>query len=362
MQLQDILDYQIAQNTGKDYLISIAIFLIVLAILKIFKSIVFVKLMKASKKTKTDIDDFLVSLTGDIKPIFYFIFALFISIQNLQIPSLYNRIIYTLFLIALVYQVIIVLQKAIDYITEKIIENHSQKDDEETTQAGIENEKEIIKFASRLVKYSLWIFGIVLILSNLNVNVTSLITGLGIGGIAMALAVQNILSDVFSSVSIFVDKPFSVGDFISTKTESGTVKKIGIKTTRIISLTGEELVVPNKDLTESRIHNFKKLEQRRISFNIGVVYETDIDKLKKVREIIKKAIEQVEIAECDRVRFKEFGDSSLNFEAVMYINSKDYSEALEAREQINFQILEAFNKEKIEFAYPTRSIILNKQG
>ncbi len=211
-----------------------------------------------------------------------------------------------------------------------------------------------------LVKIALWAGAIALLLANMGYNITSLVAGLGIGGIAVALAVQNVLGDVFSSLSIYLDKSFQVGDFIAVGNNYGTVKHIGIKTTRVELLQGEELVVSNSQLTSAEIRNFGVMEYRRVVFTIGAIYNTHIEKLKKIPSILRKTIEAQDKTEVERVHFKSFGDYSLVFEAVYYIQTADYIEYMDIQQQINFDIAEIFQKEKIEMAYPTQTIQLEK--
>jgi len=197
-------------------------------------------------------------------------------------------------------------------------------------------------------------------LSNFGYNISTLIAGLGIGGVAIALALQNILTDIFASFSIYFDKPFQTGDFIIVGNDLGVVKKIGIKTTRLQTLQGEELVISNKELTETRIHNYKKMQKRRIVFNFGLTYDTSSAKLKKVLQILKGIIDKIEIAELDRVHFNKFGDFSLNFEVVYYLASSDYNEYMDTQQAINLAIKEKFEKDGIKFAYPTQTVFVNK--
>ncbi|MBD3299979.1 MAG: mechanosensitive ion channel [Candidatus Moranbacteria bacterium] len=342
-------------NTYEKYFISLFIFIGLMILLKIFKSLVLIKIKKLSQKTQNDFDDFLVKVIEDIKTVFFIITALYVSFQFLTFNSAVDRVVFVIFLVTFIVQVILVIQEFIDYAIQKFFEKNGEINEIER-----KNREAVVKFAINLAKASLWIVGAVLVLSNLGINVTSLITGLGIGGIAIALAIQSILGDLFSSLSILSDKPFQVGDFISTGQESGTVKKIGIKTTRVTTLDGDELVIPNKNLTESRVHNFKKIKKRRGSFDFGITYETSRKKLEKIPQKIEEIINNIDKLEIERVTFKEFGDSSLVFNAVFYIDSPDYGLYMKKRQVINFKIMEYFEKEGIEFAYPTRTVFLRK--
>jgi small-conductance mechanosensitive channel len=193
------------------------------------------------------------------------------------------------------------------------------------------------------------------------------LTGLAIGGAATAIvigfALQNILSDFFSAFSIYFDRPFEIGDFIIVGDYAGTVRKIGMKSTRLELLQGEELVLSNKELTTASVRNFKKMNKRRIEFNFGVTYDTPLKKLQKIPEIIKTIIDNEKLEhvyKLDRVHFTEFGDFSLNFNVIYYMNTKDYVKYRDTQQEINFKIVEAFEKERIEMAFPTQTIYLNK--
>jgi small-conductance mechanosensitive channel len=198
------------------------------------------------------------------------------------------------------------------------------------------------------------------ILDNLGYDISALIAGVGVGGIAIAFALQNVLEDIFASISIYFDKPFKVGDFIKVGEDLGTVKKIGIKSSRIKTLEGEELVIPNTNLAQMRVRNYKKLSTRRIQFQIGVTYETPSVQLKKIPSIIEKITKSIDVIELDRVHFKSFGDFSLIFEIVYFVNESSYNIYMDVQQKMNLEIMEAFQKEKIDFAYPTQNIILSK--
>jgi len=354
MDLQTILDYEVFNNTGEKYLIALFILAELLIVFKVFKLLIVEKLKKLSKQSDNDVDDFLVSIADSIKFPFYFFVSFYAGARVLELSESIDKFLYAAFFVAVVYQVVIILQRVVDYGIKKI----ALKSGED----GKKDKESVIKLASAIIKIALWIIGILLILSNLGINVTSLVTGLGIGGIAIALAVQNILEDVFTSFSILIDKPFQVGDFIHLDQETrGKVKKIGIKTTRIQNPQGEEIVVSNKDLTSSRLHNFKKMKKRRVVFFLNLVYGTDIKKLKKVPAIIKKVIGKVRGAEFDRAHFREYMDFSLKFEVAYYVNSSKYSDYMNTQEKINLGIYEEFKKEKIEFAFPTQEVIMKKK-
>jgi small-conductance mechanosensitive channel len=192
-------------------------------------------------------------------------------------------------------------------------------------------------------------------------NVTTIVAGLGIGGIAVALAAQNILGDLFNYFVIFLDRPFEIGDFIIIDEKKGVVEHIGIKTTRLKSLSGEQLVVANSDLTSSRIHNYKRMENRRALFNINVVYNTSYENLKSIPELLKSIVLEQELAEFDRSHFLAYGDSSLTFEIVYYVKDSRYVIFADVQQAINLRIFEEFSKRGIEFAFPTRTLYIAQQ-
>ncbi len=325
-------------NSIYNYLQALVIFIGLLILLKIFREIILARLKKLAKKTKTEFDDILINIFKTIKPPFYLLAALYISIKILFIPGIVSKTINILFIIAIIYEVIRALEKVIDY-------SFRVKEKEDSS---------VAKTIKLIVKISIWIFGIILALSNLGVNISSLIAGLGIGGIAVALALQNILKDIFSSFSILIDKPFEIGDFIKVGNDMGTVEKIGIKTTRIRTLDGQQLIIANSELTDARVQNFKRLEERRALFNLGVVYETEKEKLEKIPNIIKDIVENQKQTKFDRCHFKSFEDFNLNFEISYYVQTQDYNEYLDIVEKINLAIIDSFRKENIEFAYPTQ--------
>ena len=336
-------------NTLESWFWAVVIFLGVLLALKIFKTVIISRLKKLSQKTKTQLDDLFISAIQKITSPFYLIIALYSGSFALTLPPLADKIIYYVFLIGVVYYVIRFLENLINYGVKVLVESKEG-------QEGMG----IIKLGGAILKIALWAGAIVLLLSNMGYNVTSLVAGLGIGGIAVALAVQSILGDLFSSLTIFLDKPFKIGDFIAVGDNFGTVQKVGIKTSRIELLQGEELVIANSDLTNSRIRNFGPMKTRRVVFTLGVVYGTAPETLEKIPETLKNIIEKEEGTEIERIHFKEFGDSALIFEVAFYINSPDYYEYMDTRQKINLEITKKFGKEGIEMAFPTQTIHLKK--
>jgi small-conductance mechanosensitive channel len=204
----------------------------------------------------------------------------------------------------------------------------------------------------------IWVVAVLSAIANLGFDITALITGLGIGGVAIALATQNILGDIFASLSIVIDKPFVVGDFIVVDTASGTVENIGLKTTRIRSISGEQLIIGNGDLLKSRIRNFKRMWERRVVFRLGVVYQTPAAVLEQLPGIIRSVIEAQPKTRVDRVHFVNLGESALEFEAVYFMTVSDYLAYADTQQAINLGIIRAFQTSEVEFAYPTRTLFV----
>ncbi len=212
---------------------------------------------------------------------------------------------------------------------------------------------DVLGFVLRL---GVWTIVLLLLLGNLGVQITPLLAGLGVGGIAVALAAQNVLGDLFASLSIVLDKPFAVGDFLIIGDFLGTVEQVGIKTTRLRSLSGEQLVFSNNDLLNSRIRNYGRMYERRVLFSIGVTYQTPSEKLRRIPRIVREAVEAQDRVRFDRSHFKEYGDFALVFETVYYVLAADYNIYMDIQQAINLRIYEQFEAEGIEFAYPTQTV------
>ena len=336
-------------NSVLEYAKALGLFVALVVVFKLVQYIILKRLGKLAEKTETDIDDTLISIVRSLKPPFYWFLAFYFAAKFLTLGVLTVKIINGILVVWVVYQAIVGIQILISYILNKKF----AKEDDKSAKAAV-------GYVNMIAKFLLWAVGLLLILSNLGIDVTSLIAGLGIGGIAIAFALQNILSDLFSSFAIYFDKPFVIGDFIIAGEHSGVVEKIGIKTTRIRALQGEEIVISNNELTGARIQNFKKMEKRRIVSSFGVLYETPLEKVKNIKQIVKNIFDTLENAELSRIHFKELGDFSLNFEIVYSVISGDYAMYMDTLEKFNLSLMEAFEKEGIEFAYPTQKLFVAK--
>ena len=337
-------------NTIENYLIALLIVVGAALLAKFFKIILETRLAKWAKSTTNTVDDLIIEVV--LRPI----------VPLITLIGLYFAIGYLVFSpnvdkwAKVILQVLIALKvtSSLLHVLYLFVDSYFNRN------VNLKSNANFRYLTKKVVSIVVWVLVFILIITNLGYNLNSLLAGLGIGGIAIALAVQNVLGDLFGSVSIFVDRPFQIGDFIVVGDKKGTVKAIGMKTTRLNTLQGEELVLPNAMLTSKEIQNFRKMKKRRIVFQIGVTYETSVAKIKKIPEMIGKIISSKETCTLNRIHFATFGDFSLNFEIVYFVSTGDYAKYMDTQQAINLEIMEAFEKEKIEFAYPTQKVFVAK--
>lgn len=322
-----------------------------LVALRLLQGLAATRLAALAQRTETHADDAILHALQKTKLLVLIIVSVYAGTFWLHLPNRATQIIDRVIVIALLLQAAIWAGAAVKAWLQSYRERRLAGDPAAVT--GLT----ALGFVIQLV---LWVSVLLLILDNLGINITTLVTGLGIGGVAVALAVQNILGDLFASLSIVLDKPFVIGDFLIIDQHMGTVENVGLKTTRIRSLSGEQLVFANSDLLKSRIHNYGRMYERRIVFSIGVTYQTPREKLKIIPDIIREAITSQERTRFDRAHFKEYGNFSINFESVYYVLVPDYNVYMDIQQAVNLRIHERFEDEGIEFAYPTQTIILTQ--
>jgi len=305
------------------------------------------RLAALAQRTRTNLDDIVVNVLHRTRAYFLVGLAFYAATAIVQLPAAVIRWGGRIAFVLLLLQVVRWGSGLITLYVERYRQQKLEQDPAAVTSM------QALGFMGRL---ALWVLVLLVALDNFGVDITALIASVGIAGVAIGLAVQNILGDLFASLSIVLDKPFVVGDFIIVDNHLGTVEYIGLKSTRIRSLTGEQLIFSNSDLLKSRIRNFKRMQERRVVFTIGVVYQTPREKLEKIPQLIREAIEAQELVRFDRAHFKEFGPSSLNFEAVYWVLSPDYTTYMNIQQAINLLLVERFAQENIEFAYPTQTL------
>lgn len=351
--MTSLLERQYFGNSVETWLIALGIIVASFVILKVLQAIVARRLATIAKTTITQLDDLVVDVIGKTKFIFVLVASLYAGTSVLVLPPSVHRIVGVIFVLGLLLQVGFWGNALIGFWLNRMVKRRMAEDAASATTMSA------LGFLTRLILWS----GVLLVgLDNIGVNITGLATGLGIGGIAVALAVQNVLGDLFASLSIVLDKPFVIGDFIIVDQYLGTVEYIGLKTTRVRSLSGEQVVFSNTDLLRSRIRNYKRMFERRVVFSVGIVYQTPAEKVEAVSTIIRKIIERQKNARFDRAHFKAFGDSALQYEVVYYVTNSDFNVYMDIQQAINLEILRTFRREGIEFAYPTQTLFVEQSG
>lgn len=334
-------------NSIQQWFISAGILIVTMLCLILLKAILAKRLGRLSQRTDTDVDNLILELVERIRFSFLLAMAVYTGTFALALSQKVQNTIQLIMTLAFIGQGALWGSCVIEFWISRIKKRRLESDPASVTTMSA------LGFVGKLI---LWTVLLLLALENLGINVTGLVTGLGIGGIAVALALQNILGDLFASLSIVLDKPFVIGDFIIVDNYLGTVKKVGLKTTRIQSLSGEQLIFSNNDLLSSRIRNYKRMDERRVLFAIGVTYQTPYEKLETIPSMVRKIVEEQQEARLDRVHFKEYGNFSLTFEIVYYVKSPDYNKYMDIQQAINLALYKRFMEESIEFAYPTQTL------
>jgi small-conductance mechanosensitive channel len=346
--MDEFLNQVYYNNTVKDYLITLSIIVISIVVLRLFKRTIIQRLRIAAAKTQGTTDDFIVDGIDRFGlPIIQFAIIywglnfLDLSEKAEHIIDVATSVIITYFVLRLVSSLILML-----------LESRIRRQ---------ENGEEKIKQLGGLmlvINIFIWVIGIVFLLDNMGKDVATIIAGLGIGGIAIALAAQNILGDLFNYFVIYFDRPFEVGDYIVVDDKMGTVEYLGIKTTRIRSLSGEQIIIGNSNLTGSRIHNFKRMMTRRVLFTLNVDYRTPLEKMKIIPGLLKSVIEEQKSISFDRAHFAAYGDWSLKYEVVYFVLSAEFNKYMDIHQAINFRINEEFQRNGIYIvASPHASLI-----
>ncbi|MFA4981441.1 MAG: mechanosensitive ion channel family protein [Candidatus Omnitrophota bacterium] len=339
-------------NRVFDYIVALSALAVSLLFVRVVIRFFIKRLKKLAERTATTIDDFLIKALEKIALPALYVSCFYVSAKILKLPSGADVLINALEMIIITFFA----ARIVVMLAGWGINIYLAKNKQDPTV--------VRSFEGLLwvVKYLIWVLAVIILLDNLGYKVSTLIAGLGIGGIAVAIAAQALLKDFFSYFSIVFDRPFKIGDFIIIGDFMGTVEYIGIKTTRIRSLGGEQVIFSNTDLTDSRVRNYKLMEKRRVLFRIGVTYQASLGQLKEIPKIIENIIKNTKDAAFDRAHFFSYGDFSLIFEVVYFVLDADYNKYMDIQQEINFAIKEAFEKRGIEFAYPTQTLYVNKTG
>ena len=348
--MNNILEYELWKNTLYDYIIAASILVVAIVLIHIFKGVLTSRL-KDDESTESGVLNYrfiIRSISRFLIPLLY-LGALYMALNTLETTPTVDKVFRVIYLVIDVYIVVRFIRTVLEFIISKY-----GKDDQK------QYEYNRIRPLLGFVNFALYIIGILFILDNLGFQISTIIAGLGIGGIAIALAAQAVLGDLFSYFVIYFDKPFELGDFIIFDDKFGVIEKIGIKTTKIRALSGELLVTSNSYLTNNRIHNYKQMHRRRVVFKFGVVYQTPAEQLEKIPKLVKEIIEGIDNTTFDRAHFFKYGDFSLDFEVVYYVGSSDYIIYMDIQQDINLKLYRAFEEMGVEFAYPTQTLYMNK--
>jgi small-conductance mechanosensitive channel len=345
-----VLDIVILENPLSRWVLAIGIAIGVVLLLRTVTGLLVRRLKGVAERTGTDLDDLFIELLEKTKRLFIVLLALWLGSHALDLVAEDEDWFLRALGIGLLFQGGLWATGLVNYFLRRYRRKQEQEDPSLTTALGA------IGFVAKTV---VWAVFLLLILQNLGVEITALLAGVSVGGIAVALAVQNVLGDLFSSLSIVLDKPFEVGDFIIVGDFMGAVENVGLKSTRVRSLSGEQLVFSNSDLLSSRIRNYKRMQERRAVFKFGVTYDTPPDMLERIPTMVRETVEEQELTRFDRSHFQGFGDFALNFETVYYLTVPDYNAFMDVQQAINLELCRLFDEQGIEFAFPTQTIHLH---
>ena len=339
-------------NTLHDWLVALATAIGVLLLLSLTRRVGLRRLSVLAKRTETDLDDLLLEVLQRTQGFALLAVAIYAGTRVLSTPPGVERFLQAGLFLALLFQVALWANATLSLVIQKKVAQRMEGDAAKATALSV------LGFAA---KVALWSIFLLLGLDNLGVNVTGLVAGLGIGGLAIAFALQNILADLFASLSIVLDNPFVIGDFLVIGDVIGTVEHIGLKTTRMRALSGEQIVLPNGELLKCQIRNFQHLTERRIAFSLGVTYQTPYHRLQAIGPLIRRLIEAQSGVRFDRAHLKAFGDSDLSYEVVYFVLSPDYNAYMDVHQAILLALYREFESAGIAFAYPTRTLFHAKE-
>ncbi|HUP64090.1 MAG TPA: mechanosensitive ion channel family protein [Thermoanaerobaculia bacterium] len=340
------LNYEFNGNPARDWLVTAVIVVTAVVLIAAIRNLLAKRLSRA-EETETSLDDFLAAIVIRTQLSLIALVVLYLGSRHLELdPPIMGLLRGVAFLAALL-QAGFWIVGLIDFWLIRYRRRRLEADPAAVT---------TITAFGFFGKVAVWLILLLAALDNFGFEITALVAGLGVGGIAVALATQNILGDLFASLSIVIDKPFVLGDFIVVGSEVGSVEHIGLKTTRVRSLSGEQLIFSNSDLLNSRIRNFKRMTERRALFSFGVLYSTSREQLQQIPAIVREIIESTPDVRFDRAHFKGFGDSSLNFEVVYWMLRADFNGFMDAQQAINLELISRLEALGVGFAFPTRTL------
>lgn len=346
--MEDFLNQVILGNTVERWLIAAGIIIFGILLVKLLKRSVFIRLKALFERTQNNIDNFIFEKFEEfVVPVIYFV-IIYWGIRTLDLHLQVRSILEVAFIVIVTYFAIRLISSILLLMLRSYVIKQENGQEKVRQLGGV----------MMIINVIIWSVGLLFLLDNLGYNITAIITGLGIGGIAIALAAQNILEDLFNYFVIFFDRPFEIGDYLVIDDKDGVVDYIGIKTTRIRTLSGEQLVFSNADLSDSRIHNHKKMQRRRVVFSITVTYDTPVEKLRRIPRVLEEIIRSDGRVEFDRAHFKALGEYWLEFEVVYHVNNPDFNIYMDIQQEYNLQVLERLYEMDVEIAFPSKTIYI----
>lgn len=335
------------------WLIALSLAAAVFTLLVVARRVVVSRLTALAARTSTQWDDIAVAVVRRTSTLSLLVLSLLAGASTLSLSDRATRALGILAGLTVLLQLGLWLTASASGLIERYRLQRLENDKSAAT---------MFVAVSFLVQTLIWSAVLLAALGNLGVNITAFVASLGVGGVAIALATQNILGDLFSSLAIVLDKPFVIGDFIVVGEFKGTVEKVGLKTTRLKALSGEQLIFSNADLLASRVRNFGRMNERRIAFKIGVTYQTPRSTVERIPAMLRTAVETQAPVRFDRAHFASYGDFSLDFEVVYFVLSADFNQYMDIQQRINLAILEQFEAAEVEFAYPTQTLVMTRPG
>jgi small-conductance mechanosensitive channel len=347
------LDTIYYHNSVKEYLAAALTFVVVSGGFLLVRKIVVGRLKWLAEKTQTRVDDLLVELLEMIRAPECYLVAFYLATRPLAMPGWADKGFKSAVIVSITYRTARMLQRLARFaVVEGLLKGQQQDSAYHHTTTAV----------TYLANALVWSLAIVFCLDNLGFSVSSIVAGLGIGGIAVALAAQTVLADLFAAIAIYLDRPFVAGDSITWGGNTGTVRRIGFKTTLLQSLSGERLVVPNGQLASAIVQNWAHLRERRVVQTFNAAYGTPTAKLEKVPALLRGLVETAgqDKVRVDRVHLAKLNGSSIDFELVYFILSADYGVHMDVQQRLNLAVLDAFAKEGIEIPFPTQTVLLAK--
>lgn len=342
-----MLDAVLLDNTLRQWLVASGLAVAVLLLVALFRRVLLRRLDWLAGRTSTRLDDGAAHALAGTRQLLWLLPAVYVGSHALLLPPRLLSLLSVAALVSVLVQAGLWGSRLVDYWSRH---SHGQAGDAGTAaRSGIA----VLRFVGKL---ALWSILVLVALDNLGVDVTAAVAGLGIGGIAVALAVQNILGDLFASLSIVIDKPFEVGDFVVVGDFSGNVEQIGIKTTRIRSLSGEEIVFPNGDLLQSRLRNYKRMVERRAVFGFGLPLETPADELEAIPPLLRSIVESRDRLRFDRAHLLRIGTHALEFEVVYWVEDPGFNLYADRQQAINLDVLRMLRERGLALAQPVRIV------